>query len=440
MKQNLELKQSQHFNLSYHLQQSLQVLSLPIKDLRELIEKELENNPILEEELNKIDASEPYLPDQNYRSREKGMDTLDSLKQNLIAESPSLQEGLLRQMRIHTNDPHELEIGEFIIGNIDDDGYLRLTTQEIAKNLNLTVEDVEKVLAIIQRFEPAGVGARSLAECLIIQLNLKQNKNALLLALVGSALDDVAKKRYLQLSRRFHVPVETIRETVKEIKNLEPKPGRLFKNDRAIPYVIPDVILKVHGDDDYRIIINNDYIPRVNISPKYRMLLNKKDTSESVRQYIKERIKSAYFLIKSIEQRQETIYKVVEYIVNVQNGYFQTGTGLKPLSYLDVAKAVNRHPSTISRVVTNKYIDTPLGIFSLKKFFSHKVDSNNDELSSNEIKERIKMLIEEEDKTKPLSDIEIVDYFAKQGIKLARRTITKYRKQLGILPSNLRKA
>jgi RNA polymerase sigma-54 factor len=291
-------------------------------------------------------------------------------------------------------------------------------------------------LSLIQTFDPIGIGARDLRECLLLQLRAKDREDSLAYKIVDSYLPNLQNKRYDYIAKKIGLPVEKIKEAMKEIANLEPKPGRSFSTERPI-YLIPDAIVR-KNKDGYELIPNDWELPRITLNAKYKKMLSQKDTPEDAKVYLNERLKAARSLINAISKRRETIQQVTQTIVSIQNGFLENGAAdFKPMTLEQIAKRIGKHKSTVCRAVTGKYLQTPQGIFELRSFLSSRVkQENGDFLSSKAIKSRINDLIENEEK--PLTDHEIVDLFKKDGVSVARRTVAKYRSQLKILSSKSR--
>ena len=467
IKMKLAQKLSQKMALTPQMRQSIHILQLPVLELKTYLEQQIEENPTLEDSR----ESEPKdsLQDQKidriieqteeYRSDSEGlfnagfnreeMQKKQDFRESLIIKDSSLQEHLIKQLKMHPLSEKNYKIGELIIGYIDENGYFQSSTGEMAqilisKGIEATLQDVEEILSLIQAFEPIGIGARNLKECLIIQLKAKGKQDSLCHQIIENHLPDLARNKIKSVAKNLKVPLDQIKEAVKEISQLEPKPGRSFtptENRRISPHP-PDIILdKI--EDRYEIIVNDRKLPRLRISAHYRNLLSRKDVSKETKAYLKERISSALGLIKSVAQRQETVLRLAECLLRIQRDFFQhhgQDEYLLPLTLQEVAKILGRNESTISRVVNNKYMQTPYGIFKLNYFFSSSFKTAGGEtISSEAIKSQIIALIDEEDSGHPLSDDKIVKRLSTQGINLARRTIAKYRENLKIPPSHLRK-
>lgn len=467
LEQRLFQKQVQKMVLSQQMQQALHILQLPIIELRQVIQQELVQNPTLEEtqpaaekdaenqeenhdeetrnlieEMEEIAKShelwEEYLRhfDLSDTFSTASDEEKDAYAKTLLTVKPNLQTRLLRQLRI-SNCP-DYDIGELIIGNIDEHGYLRTSIQEIADTSGSSQKKVEKTLTLIQSFEPAGVGARDLRECLLIQLRSRKEENQLVVKIVSEHLEELEKKKYSQIAGSLAIKVEDVKEAEKIVAALEPKPGHKF-NPVPTQYILPDVSIKKIGSE-YQIIVNDGDMPELRINPFYRKLL-KDNPSSDTKKYLTEKFKSALWLIKSIGQRKRTIYRTAECLLKKQREFFDKGIPfLKPLRLKDVAQELNLHESTISRITTDKYVETAQGIFELKYFFSGTLKNHKEgAMSTRSIKAKLASIIKNENQAEPLSDGKITELMKKDGINIARRTVAKYREQLRILPSHLRK-
>ncbi|RYZ82695.1 MAG: RNA polymerase sigma-54 factor, partial [Proteobacteria bacterium] len=322
---------------------------------------------------------------------------------------------------------------------VDDDGYIKVPLNQIAEDEGVTKEDLESILPFIQEFDPAGIGARDLQECLLIQAKHMQEDTKDFVILITNHLKDLEKKNYEGIAKTMGRDLEEIIEMTKIIYSMDPKPGRQFlSNDTQ--YVSPDVYVYKVGEE-YMVSLNEDGMPRLRISNFYKNVLQGKTANDTTQEYIQEKLRSAVWLIKSIHQRQRTIYKVTESIVKHQRDFFEKGPGfIKPMILRDIANDIGMHESTVSRVTTAKYVHTPRGIFELKYFFNSGINTDDgDALASESVKLKIKSLVSVEDPKNPLSDQKIVDLLKKDGIQIARRTVAKYRDVLKILPSSKRK-
>jgi RNA polymerase sigma-54 factor len=464
----LQLKQTQKLIMTQMLQQAIKLLPLSRLELVQTIRHELVENPLLEEVL--LDEDDSDIPQTD---KEEPTDEMEESKQDDIQDeiewdvfmqdlsemgladtdrqeypsyeatlsSPTnLSDYLLWQLALAAQDSLTKDIGNYLIGNINDEGYLTISVEEAAESLGVDVEQVEKTLSLIQSLDPTGVGSRDLKECLLIQIRQKGLSGTLVEQLVEKYLECLEERHFARIGRALGVSVEEIIQAVKLIKELDPKPG-LRHSPESADYIIPDVIvLKIGGD--YQVFLNEEGLPRLRVNPYYYGMLRQRDSlNPETRKFIEEKFRSALWLIKSIEQRRQTIYKVACSIVKYQREFLDKGTAyLRPLVLRDVAEDIGMHESTVSRVTTNKYMHTPQGIYELKYFFHSGIDSlEGNTLSSLTVKEMIKKLIENEDPREPLTDQQIMEHLRKQNIMIARRTVTKYRKELKILQSNRRR-
>jgi RNA polymerase sigma-54 factor len=476
----LEIKQSlkltQQLIMTPQLQQAIKLLQLSRLELLTAINQELETNPVLEESLEDQESEswegsseevtneiplpetapseltvessvredfdwESYLEDKIPPSIRQEREIRDSPTiENLSPVGPSLKSHLLWQLQMASMPDEEKFIGVLIIGNIDEDGYLQASVEEIAKELQLAEIEVEQVLKKIQEFEPLGIGARTLQECLLIQIEVKHLDNPLVRPIIESHLKNLENRNYTAISKDLKVNLEDVTQAVEIISQLEPKPGRSF-DSQEIRYVNPDIYVYKMGDD-YEISLNEDGLPKLKINSYYRDALSgNAEVSEDTKNYIQNRLKSAIWFIKSIHQRQKTIYRVAKSIINFQEDFLNDGIAqLKPLTLRQVAEDVQMHESTVSRVTTNKYMYTPQGIFELKFFFNSGISrTQGDQVASESVKDKIKQLVVSEDTENPYSDQDIVNLLKKSNIVIARRTVAKYREMLGLLSSSKRK-
>ena len=342
---------------------------------------------------------------------------------------------------MQTDDPLMREIGEAIIGNLDDDGALVATADELAAMGPWPVEEVERALQLVQSFDPIGVAARDLQECLLLQLRRLQQPDPVADKIVTEHMRLLQNHQVPDLARKLGMSIDDLKQHIEVIRHLDPKPGSRY-NPSQSQYVIPDVYV-VKVEDQYVAALNEEGLPQLRISPVYRRLLDKSaaENTDETRAYVKDKFRSALWLIKSVEQRQKTIHKVATSIITFQRDFLDHGIEhLRPLVLRDVANDIGMHESTVSRVVTNKYMHTPQGVFEMKYFFHSGIHSSyGDDVSSVTIKQRIRKIIEQEDPRKPLSDSKIVSILQREGLELARRTIAKYREELKIPTSNQRK-
>jgi RNA polymerase sigma-54 factor len=369
-----------------------------------------------------------------------------------LVAATSLQETLLEQMRTSNITREQWSIAEMIIGNIDDYGYLNpspsskppLTPQQIVESLsyatNIPCDKILDVLQIIQTFHPPGVGARDLRECLMLQLERSGRKDTLEYKIIDQYMSALGKRRFPEIARGLGIEVEDAQELAANIAHLEPRPGRDFlpNHDR---FILPEVFVQKNGEGDYAISTNNEHIPHLRISNTYKDLMAQASSSSEVREYIREKIRAGKFLIKSLHQRQQTILNIAKEIVHRQREFMEKGVAhLKPMTMVQVAEVVGVHETTVSRAVSAKYMDTPQGIFEMKYFFTSGIQTSDGVgMSNKSVKDMIEEMFRNEDTSKPLSDQEIVKMLGEKGIVIARRTVAKYRAELNILPSNLRK-
>ncbi|PYQ38051.1 MAG: RNA polymerase sigma-54 factor, partial [Acidobacteria bacterium] len=384
---------------------------------------------------------EDYLDDGDHRrTRSAEIPELPPIE-NTLTEQPDLYDHLMWQLHMSVSDELTLEIGDAIIQNLDADGLLRASVEEIANLGPYPVEEVQKALTLIQGLDPSGVAARDLCECLRLQLRNLGLEGSPTDVMVREHMKQLQSHQYPEIGRQMGLSPDEVSHHLEIIKRLDPKPGLKYSPDKST-YIIPDVFVVKEGDD-YKIILNDDGLPKLRISPTYKRMLDVKEVgSEETRNYVKEKLRSALWLLKSVDQRQRTIYKVSESIIRHQRGFLDHGIAhLRPLVLRDVATDIGMHESTVSRVVANKYMHTPRGVYELRFFFHSGITSNMGEaISSVTIKDKIRKMIEAEDPFRPLSDSRIAEILGSDGLPLARRTVAKYREELRIPPSNLRKS
>lgn len=436
-----KLTQKQQFLLAPQLQQSIHILQLPFLELKDLIRQEIESNPCLEIQESTPNTQEAFSKTNRYNAPSFRNSATD-FEQELQAKQITLQECLLRQMRLNFRNKTDLQVAELIIGSLDERGYLTVGLEELAKITNTEREIVGAILALIQTFDPVGCASRNIRECLLAQLKAKGKYGSLAYQIVDSYLEELAGKKLIIIAKQLKASLDDVKLAVKEISSLEPNPARNFYHiDRSI-YIIPDIVVDTDGNGGYKVIFNDEDPLFLRINNFYKSLLIRKDIPEEEKDFIRERITAGQNFIKCIQMRKETIKRLAEYIVKFQEEFLDKGRQyLKPLAFKQVAVEIGRDESTVCRAVNNKYIDTPQGIFRLKDFFSNEAIKTEGaaSVSSASIQERIRGLIENEDKKKPLSDEDILKQLELKSLKLSRRTIAKYRIQLKILPSYLRK-
>jgi RNA polymerase sigma-54 factor len=451
------------------LQQAIKLLQLSRMELMDLIRQEQEENPVIEESVEPAAGAEPTeggyetqgpsssdskeirqeeigLPDADWREepywRTKAVEDDEDRPtfENFLTKKTSLSDHLLWQLRLNHFSEDERLIGTLIIGNLNEDGLLQVSLEEIGAQSGFDPETVQKVMQKIQTFDPPGVAARDLRECLLLQAQQLFPQELLMQRIISSHLNILAKKSYQSLARELGVSLEEIIRSTRLISELDPRPGRRFSDDN-IPYITPDVYVFKMGDE-YVVMLNEDGLPKLRINSFYRNILREQAKfSGEAKDYINDKIRSALWLIKSIHQRQRTISRVTKSIVKFQREFLEKGVAyLKPMVLKDVAMDVEMHESTISRVTSNKYVHTPQGIFELKYFFNSSINTSRGEnVASESVKEKIRLILAQEDPQKPFSDQELVEVLKKQDILIARRTVTKYREMLGVLPSTQRK-
>ncbi len=473
--QSMSLSQSQQLQmvLAPQLRQSLEMLQVPIMELRTMIQQEIEQNPTIEEVPSGTQVTveiEPGAPgvaedhhemdfdkefeaiaklDEEWRDyffqdlqqnsyseadQEKHQFLLDSLPQR-----ESLQEHLMNQLHLGGMSDADLRIGEMIIGSIDDDGYLNVKLEELAVSADCDLKHLEDVLTVIQDFHPTGIGSCNLRECLLAQLERLGKQDTLSHAIVHDHLDALGEHRLNDIARALKVRVEDVQQAAKLIATLDPKPGRRYTSEEA-EYIFPEVVVQ-KVDGKYVVILDDDQLPHVRISNHYRKLLSDPSTTAEVKSYIRERIRSGAFLIKSIHQRQKTIRRIATEIVEAQIAFLDHGVSqLRPLTMAEVASKVGVHETTVSRAVSGKYMQTPLGLYELKYFFTPGIrTADGTTISNKAVKDMLSHLVGREDPANPLSDQEIVERLKSQGVPIARRTVAKYRIVMRIPPSHLRK-
>ncbi|OPJ56430.1 RNA polymerase factor sigma-54 [Alkalithermobacter paradoxus] len=439
MKFSLDLKQTQKLTLTKELKQSLDILNMSSIELEEKIIRENEQNPLMDIEKNENIDWNRYINDLSKKSKiVSSVDTSDEnySLENIINYNVTLYDYLKEQISYIKLDTENKKILEYIIDSIDEDGYLRIDIIDIQKDLNVDNDAILKNIKLIHTLDPSGVGARNLEECLLIQIKQLGIDNNVLEKIIGEDLNLLAKKKYKEICKKYKITTEELMEICDIIKKLEPKPGRKFDIHNNT-YIVPDVIVEKLGDK-FLVRINEKNIPRIHINSFYEEVLkNTKD--DEAREYIKEKLNSAITLIKNIESRKNTILKVSNEILNKQLEFFRHGKKhLKPMTLKDVANNLNIHESTVSRAVNGKYIHTPYGLFELKYFFSSHLKENED-IASTSIKNIIKDIISLENKRSPHSDAKICNILKEKNINISRRTVAKYREELGIESSSRRK-
>ncbi len=473
--QRLELRLSQKLILTPQLQQSIKLLQLPLLELSQEINQELMSNPLLEERSEKEeealnespgagmeeepaqaafdDAEAPlekifgFTSDNYFEERESdgrdlgyfydGADEATSpFERN--RKKTDLYEHLLWQLRL-SHIPETLgKVAEIIINNLNEDGYLQASLEEIANLAEVDLQTAGEALSFVQKLDPPGVGAGNLQECLLLQLEPLNLKGTFVEKILLEGFSELEGKKYRQLAAKFRTSIDAVLAAVKIIEGLEPRPGRNYSGDEPV-HIIPDVYVE-ESEGEFIITLNDDGIPRLRLSNYYRKLLaNKKSLGPEEKQFLEEKLRSAIWLLRSLDQRNKTIYKVTECILKFQEEFFRKGAKfLKPLNLRDIAETLGLHESTISRVTSNKYIQCPQGLLNFRFFFSNAVSSSKGDISSSTVKDIIRQIIAGEDTAKPLNDKKIVEILKERGINVARRTTAKYREELKI-PSHIKR-
>ncbi len=493
--QDLRQRQSQSLVLAPQLRQSLKILQVAALDLRSVIQEELESNPTLEDvssETDSLDAAadssqdgidpgadaddgsdaspapdadgDSDAPESLDFSKEfdvltkLGDDWRDYMSENAGAQPhtsedaerrqhffdslvsvTSLQEHLLRQAELIDTTPDIIAAIQHLVGGLDERGFLTQTPADAALQAGLPLEATQEAARLITTFEPTGIGAANLAECLVLQLIAAGKGDTLAARIVRDHFELLTRRRIPDIARKTGVHTDDVQDAIEDIARLDPAPGRKFADDNN-RVVIPDVTIKQDGDE-WKIHLNNDYIPRLRISNTYKEMIARGSITKQERDYLRERMRSGKFIINSIEQRQQTIERITREILKVQREFFEEGVHkLRPLTMTQIADVVGVHETTVSRAIANKYIRTPHGVFDMKFFFTPGyANATGESVSNKSVKEMLNELITLEDKSRPLSDQELVAKLMAKGIKIARRTVAKYREELGQLPSNLRR-
>lgn len=466
-RRELALRQVQRLIMTPKLRQALALLQMPLLELEQLLRQELSTNPVLEEltedeaesglQVESLESPDAETPD---RLKEEEVDWAEYFREafeagynepvarreewieRVVATDATFESELLSQLRLLSLKDEASDIAEYLIGSLDDDGYLRsVTLEDVAKEFGVDAEKVQQVLTHLHaELEPAGIGARDLRECLLIQLSRRDGQETLAWRIVCGHLEDLERKRYPRIAKDLDSTLDDVKAAAEEIASLDPRPG-LRVGTGEPRYVIPDLVVE-RVENEYIVLLNDRNLPRIRISPTYRdMVTGDRPVADKDRQYLIDKLNSAKWLIRSIEQRRRTLSRVTSYIMHVQKDFLDKGTEhLKPLTLQQVADALEVHESTVSRVVTGKYVQTPRGVFELRYFFGGGLKtSSGEDMSVKVAKERIKRMIEGEDADTPITDEEIAARLRKQGLRIARRTVGKYRDQMGILPAKLRK-
>ena len=464
---NLNIEQTQKLVMTPELKQAIQILQFNSQELDQFIGDQILANPVIEfaysqdSEANKkleidkseIDKKEKKQKDEvdwkeyfheyddiSYRQLNYHKDKEDVSFEQFVSNEITLTEHLLFQLQFAILNNKYKPIGRFIIESLDKNGYLTTSSEEIASYFCIDTEIVENVLSIIQTFDPPGIAARNLKECLLIQIRQKGIQDSKTKDIISFHLEDVAENKLANISKELNISIKEVQEITDFIKTLEPKPGRNFGGGEEIKYITPDVTVE-KVDDEYIILVNDTSAPRLSISPYYRRILLDEDKNSNTSKFLTDKLNSAMWLIRSIEQRRQTIYNVVKAIVKYQIDFFEHGRKyLKPLTLKLIADEVGIHESTVSRAVNGKYMQSPKGIFQIKFFFTSGVSNEYGEgIASESIKIMIRDLTDNENNRKPLSDQALSEYLQRKGINISRRTVAKYRDEMNILASTKRK-
>lgn len=465
---DLTIEQSQKLTMTPELIQAIQILQFNSQELESFVRDELMQNPVLEydvgeeaqnkePEISESEAlggketaeldfdirekvKEDEYDDISYKQWEHRKEKDEPTFEQFTSKDETLEDYLLLQLTFSSLKGEELKIGRYLVEAIDDNGYLTVELEKVAKLFDTSVERVERILDVIQTFEPTGVGARCLKECLIIQLAAKGLLEDSVEYIILHHLEDIGENKLSKVSKETGLSIMQVQMLTDLIKTLEPKPGRRFSTGESVKYVIPDVTVE-KVDGEYQIITNETTVPRLMVSSYYMSLARQATEDETLSKYLNDKYNSAVWLIKSIEQRRQTIYNVVAAVVEHQRDFLDYGPKyLKTLTLKQVAEALNIHESTVSRSINGKYMQTPRGVFEIKYFFSSGVTGAGGEgMSSNSIKTFIKEIIDNENPKKPYSDQDMVEILSKKGIEISRRTVAKYREGMNILSSSKRR-
>jgi len=473
LEHRLEVKMMQKLVLTPQLQQAIKLLQIPQLELSMTLNNEMVENPFLEESLEVADQEEVntapesetmsspdedaeipleqllgfsvdgYFDSRSYDGRDLGyfspdVNTPQTFEQ-FVSSGEGLSEHLNWQLRLSNASDDIKNAAETVIGNIDERGYLMATAEDIATYTDLPVSVAEEAIAFVHTFDPPGIGARDLRECLLLQLDELDLRGSLVEKILSNNLKDVEKKRYRQLAQQYGVSLEEVTQAIRVIEGLDPKPGSGFSSSDTI-YIKPDVYV-IRDVDSFRVVLNDENIPNLRINNYYRKILTQKTLlDKDEKEYLTERLRSAVWLLKSLDHRNKTIYRVTESLVKFQFEFFDKNVSqLKPLNLKDVAQDLGLHESTISRATSNKYLSCSHGLFSFRFFFSSGLSSGDGAVSSNYVRDMMRKIIEEEDSRKPLSDQKIADILRGTGIKVARRTVAKYRDEMNVAPQSQRR-
>lgn len=456
---DLTIEQAQKLVMTPELIQAIQILQFNNQELEAFVQEQLLVNPVLEQDAERKENDE----ERSAGSEEEKLDWKEFIRnssyddisyrgwhdkdedktgeyERYVTTAVTLPEHLMFQYQFATVSRGCRRVGKYIIESLDENGYMTSTVDEIAEAMGVSEDKVNEALDIIHGFDPAGVGARNLAECLSIQLRTKNKLTPEMDKIINEHLEDIANNRMSAVAKDMGMSVQQVQDMADVIRNLEPKPGRQFASEMETKYIVPDVIVE-KIDGEYIVIVNESSTPHLMISSYYRRLLERADADKQLADYLSDRVNSANWLIKSIEQRKQTIFNVVSAVVKYQQDFFDYGSKyLKTLTLKDIAEELGIHESTVSRSINGKYMQSPRGVFEIKHFFSAGVsDAAGEGISSNSIKEFIKEIVDGEDRSKPYSDQKIVEMLEEEGLNISRRTVAKYRDEMGILSSSKRR-
>ncbi|MBR5128444.1 MAG: RNA polymerase factor sigma-54 [Firmicutes bacterium] len=443
----LTIEQSQKLTMTPELIQAIRILQFNTQELDSFVQGEILENPVLEFDKRREDslaALQEHLEedynDPGFKQWQYSKDKEEYSFEQFTSKEETLEDYLLLQLTFSSLKDIDMKIGRFLIEAIDDNGYLTVATDKVAMAFGVDESKVNHVLDVIQTFEPTGVGARNLKECLIIQLAAKGLLEEAVEYIILNHLEDLGDNKLNKVSKETGLSISQVQMVCDLIRSLEPKPGRSFSTGESIKYIIPDVIVE-RFTDKYVVVSNEGSVPHLKVSSYYQSLSKQYKEDEDLAKYLNERLNSAFWLIKSIEQRKRTIYNVASAVVEHQKDFFEKGPKhLKTLTLKQVAESIGMHESTVSRSVNGKYMQTPMGVFEIKYFFSSGITGQDGEgVSSNSIKTMIKEIISGEDPKKPYSDQDIVGMLSEKGIEISRRTVAKYREGMNILSSSKRR-
>jgi len=479
MRPRLGMEMRQHLVITQKVQLMLKFLQIPTLELQQVLHQEILTNPVLEleeedpivdekpaEEIATAESpatveqpdeyataskseEEPGEPDwsefyhEEYDSSfTKGETEETDFLEKVPVQGTSLIESLRDQLRLVVHGEKEERIAEYLMGSIDERGYLAATDEEIARETEATIEEVQAIIAKLQACDPPGIGARDLRECLLLQLRLKGQEGGLAYRILDEQFDKLVKRRHAEIARDLKIPIEKVQEATDAIGTLMPHPGLLVSSD-DVRYIYPDLIVDKVGDN-YEVYLNDRSVPRLRISPAYETVLSRKQDGISdpkIREYVQGKLSSARWLIQAIEKRRRTMVRVMEAILDEQRDFFEHGVSqLKPLTLQDIGSRVGIHESTVARVTKQKYVQTPRGVFPMKFFFSSRLHTDfGEDASAKAVKQKIRELVENEDRANPLSDDRIAKLVQADGIQIARRTVAKYREQMKIDKAQFRK-